>query len=134
MMPRWPLPIEIQGGRAILDLVINQGRVIPFDPMVAVGSFASTLKEYRCFHVIGDKFAGETFISAFQNAGVGYTVSDLTKSQLYEALEPKLNSGQVVFLDDEIMESQFLGLIWRGNKIDHPNTEHDDWSNAVAAR
>lgn len=96
---------------AVLDLVINQGRPVPFDPVAAVAYFAKTLREYRCAHVVGDKFAGETFISAFQKEGIGYTVSDLSRSELYEAMEPKLNSGQVMLLDHEIMESQFLGLV-----------------------
>ena len=27
---------------------------------------------------------------------------------------------------------QFLGLVWRGGKIDHPNGEHDDYANGAA--
>jgi len=30
------------------------------------------------------------------------------------------------------LESQFLGLVWRGGKIDHPNGEHDDYANTTA--
>jgi hypothetical protein len=127
-----PIAHRDPDGRAVLDLVINQGRSTPFDPIAAVDSFARTLKEYRCSHVIGDRFAGETFRSAFEKAGVSYTVSELTRSQHYEPLEPKLNSGQVALLDNEMMESQFLGLVWRGSKIDHPANEHDDYANAAA--
>jgi len=31
-----------------------------------------------------------------------------------------------------LLEQQLLGLVWRGNKIDDPGGEHDDWANAVA--
>jgi hypothetical protein len=30
------------------------------------------------------------------------------------------------------VESQFLGLVWCGGKIDHPNGEHDDYANGTA--
>ena len=49
----------------------------------------------------------------FEGHDIGYYMSDLTKSQLYESLEPRLNSGQVVLLDDSRLESQLLGLVWR---------------------
>ena len=54
------------------------------------------------------------------------------KSDLYDALEPLLNARQVVLLDVPELESQLLGLVWRGGKIDHPSGEHDDYANAVA--
>jgi len=119
-------------GRAILDVVMDQGQRPPFDPRKAVERFAAVLKEYRCFSVVGDKYAGETFIKDFETHGIGYQVSELTKSQLYEAMEPPLNAGQIVFLDEPTMESQFLGLMWRGGKIDHPGEEHDDFANSAA--
>ena len=43
-----------------------------------------------------------------------------------------MNAGDVLLLDIPTMESELLGLIWRGNKIDHPAGEHDDYANAVA--
>ncbi|MBI3059123.1 MAG: hypothetical protein HYY81_07430 [Deltaproteobacteria bacterium] len=119
-------------GRAILDVIMDQGQRPPFDPRRAVERFAAVLKEYGVFNVTGDKYAGETFIKDFEREGIAYRISDLTRSQLYEALEPKLNSGAVVFLDEPQLETQFLGLCWRGGKIDHPAGEHDDYCNAAA--
>ncbi len=119
-------------GRAILDHILNQGQRPPFDPQKAVERFANKLKEYRVFSVTGDRFAGNTFQAAFESQGIAYRVSDLTKSKLYEALEPKLNAGQVVLLDHPVLEQQFLGLVWRGGKIDHTSGEHDDFANSVA--
>jgi hypothetical protein len=35
-------------------------------------------------------------------------------------------------LDTPKLESQLLGLVWRGGKIDHQTGDHDDWANAAA--
>ncbi len=80
----------------------------------------------------GDRYAGNTFVSDFESHGVAYQVSELTTSQLYEALEPRLNAGELVLLDNPIVEAQLLGLVWRASRIDHPSGEHDDFANAVA--
>jgi hypothetical protein len=118
--------------RAVLDRVLNQGQPPPFDPHAAVERFAKALKEYRIGRVSGDPFAGETFRADFQGYGVTYMVSDMTRSQLYESMEPSLNGHHVVLLDQPEVEQQLLGLVWRGGKIDHPPGNHDDWANAVA--
>lgn len=118
--------------RIVLDLCTNQGPPPPFDPMKAVKVFAKVLKEYRVVTVVGDAYAGETFRAAFEKEGIGYSVSELTKSEIYEAMEVLLNTGRAVLLDQEVMESQFLGLVWKGGKIDHGSGEHDDWSNSAS--
>jgi hypothetical protein len=121
-----------ENGRAVLDLCINQGTYPPFDPMKAVTSFADVLKEYRLSRVTGDRYAGETFKAAFLKEGITYQVSELTKHEIYEAVEVLFNTGTAVLLDSEAMESQFLGLVWRGSRIDHLPGEHDDFCNAAA--
>ncbi len=123
---------EGEDSRAVLDVIMSQGQPPPFNPRHAVTRFAKVLRNYRAFSVVGDKYAGETFINDFAVEGISYEVSQLTKSQLYEALEPRLNANRVVLLDHAEMESQFLGLVWRGGKIDHPGGEHDDFINAAA--
>jgi hypothetical protein len=120
-------------GCVVLDCVVNQGPPPPFDPSRAVTRFVATLREYRVATVTGDKYAGNTFASIFQTAGIGYAISERTKSELYEALEPLLNGHRVTLLDVPVLEQQLLGLVWRGGKIDHPNGEHDDYANAGAA-
>jgi len=119
-------------GRAILDVVMDQGQRPPFDPRKAVERFSTILKDYGVTSVTGDRYAGETFRADFLSHGISYRVSELSKSQIYEALEPKLNAHEVVLLDHPNLEAQFLGLVWRGGKIDHPNGEHDDFANAAA--
>lgn len=119
-------------GRAVLDLLQNQGQSPPFEPRKAVTRFANTLKAWGLSRIMGDHYAGETFIADFRSHGITYVVCDKNKSQLYESLEPRLNSYEVLLLDHPEMESQFLSLVWKGGKINHPAGEHDDFSNAAA--
>ncbi|MBM4194953.1 MAG: hypothetical protein FJ202_11315 [Gemmatimonadetes bacterium] len=119
-------------GCAVLDCLQDQGAHPPFDPNAAVARFAQTLKSYRVSRVCGDRYAGETFRRQFEGHGIGYDVSDRTKSELYEALEPLLNGHGVSLLDVPTLEQQLLGLAWRGGRIDHANGEHDDHANAAA--
>jgi hypothetical protein len=119
-------------GRAILDRIMDQGQRPPFDPRKAVERFVNVLKEYGLRSVVGDAYAGETFRSDFQGRSISYRVSELTKSEIYEEVEPLLNGGRIVLLDIANLESQLLGLVWRGGKIDHPNGEHDDFANGAA--
>ncbi|MCX6539600.1 MAG: hypothetical protein NT151_11815 [Acidobacteria bacterium] len=120
-------------GRTVVDLVINQGPPPPFDPRKAVERFARVLAEYRVAHVVGDRYAGRTFVEDFSSHNVSYTPTELSASEAYEALEPRLNSHQVILVDEPTLEQQLLGLVWRGGKIDHMNGEHDDYAAAVAA-
>ena len=81
---------------------------------------------------LADRYAGLTFSSQFTTQGITYEVAKHTTSELYEALEPRLNSGQVVLLDVPMLEQQLLGLMWRGGKITHQSGEHDDFATAAA--
>ena len=94
--------------------------------------FAATLEEYGLYQVVGDRYAGETFRADFAEHGIHYQVSPLTKSEIYEAFEPMLNAGEVELLDHDRMQTQFLGLVTRGARIDHLPGEHDDFANAAA--
>ena len=118
--------------RATLDCLIDQGRPAPFNPRAAVKRFAATLEEYGLYQVVGDRYAGETFRADFAEHGIHYQVSPLTKSEIYEAFEPMLNAGEVELLDHDRMQTQFLGLVTRGARIDHLPGEHDDFANAAA--
>jgi hypothetical protein len=119
-------------GRAVQVTLVDQGQRPPFDPMRAVERFARIIKHAGGSSVTGDAYAGETFRAAFEAHNIEYHVSRKTRSQLYEALEPRLNAHQVVLLDLPVLEQQLLGLVWRGGKIDHPGGEHDDAANATA--
>jgi hypothetical protein len=64
-------------------------------------------------------------------------MSDKTKSELYQAVLPILNSGAAELLDLPRMISQFVGLerrTARGGRdsVDHAPGGHDDLANCVA--
>jgi len=119
-------------GRAVLDNLTDQGQRPPFDPNKAVERFVRVLRDYRVSRVVGDRYAGETFRSSFRDRGIAYEVAKHSASELYEALEPRLNAHTIILLDVPVLEQQLLGLAWRGGKIDHQSGEHDDYANAVA--
>lgn len=118
-------------GRAVLDYIGNQGSRPPFDPRHAVGKFAGLLKQYNVGHIALDRYAGQVFPADFAGYGIPSEPALLSASDLYAAFEPALNGHRAVLLDHPVLESQLLGLIWRGNKIVHPSGEHDDWANAA---
>lgn len=122
-------------GRVVLDLLMDQGgrdHEGTFDPSQTVKTFAAVCKQYGCDSVTGDRYAGEWPRQAFAKEGIDYQVSDFTRSELYARLEPLLNSGEVELLDQPKLFAQLIGLIRKGEKIDHPPGEHDDHSNAAA--
>jgi hypothetical protein len=118
--------------RAILDLLISQAGAPPFNPRMAIAKFADALKEFGLKRVHGDAYAGQTFRAEFQEHGITYEVAKQSKSELYEALEPKLLAGEVELLDIGELQEQLLTLVWRGVKIDHLPGDHDDFANAAA--
>jgi hypothetical protein len=121
-----------QTGRIVLDALVSQTGRPPFNPRPAVKKFVGVLRSYGIAAVTGDAFAGETFRRDFEEQGVAYRIASLSKSDLYDALEPKLNAGEVELLDIHELQEQLLTLVWRGTKIDHLPGDHDDFANAAA--
>ena len=109
----------------------------PFSPEGVVAEFCDLLALYGVASVTGDKYAGEWPREQFRKHGVGYEVSDKTRSDLYRDMLPVLNSGRAVLLDDEKAVNQIAALerrTARGGRdtIDHPPGSHDDMANAIA--
>lgn len=124
-----------RSGQSVLDLVREVKP--PFSPETVVREFASLLKPYRCSRVTGDRYSGEWVREAFRKAGVHYSISEQTKSEIYLEALPLLNSGRVELLDHPRLTAQLLGLerrTARGGKdsIDHGPRQHDDVVNAAA--
>jgi hypothetical protein len=61
-------------------------------------------------------------------ATYSYTASTRTKSEIYDAFEPRLNAGEVELLDDGKLQEQLLTLVIKGGKIDHLSGDHDDFA------
>lgn len=121
-------------GRAVLDVLIDQGARSgkTFSPEQAVGKFVDVLKRYRCMTVTGDRYAGEWPREQFRKLGIQYELSALTRSQIYSAFEPLLNTGEIEMLDMSTLVQQLIGLVRKGIKIDAPSGEHEDHANAAA--
>jgi hypothetical protein len=121
-------------GKAILDLVVDQGPRTggTFSPETAVKKFADVLRLYRVHTIQGDRYAGEWPRDAFRKWGIEYDVADHTRSQIYANMEPMINAGTIELLDHPKLTQQLIGLVRKGEKIDHQNSEHDDWSNSAA--
>lgn len=119
-------------GRAVLDLVMKQAGEPPFNPRSAVKKFAAALKSYGLAAVTGDNYAGQTFKADFESDGIAYRSCPRPKTDLYEALEPAINAGEVELLDDPKLQEQLICLVVRGARVDHRPGDHDDFANAAA--
>jgi hypothetical protein len=126
--------VYVINGRYILACLIDQGPRTngTFSPEETVKKFSETLKVYGCSSVVGDRYAAQWPIQAFQKYGITYKPAELNRSQLYAAFEPLLNSGKVELLDHLKLVQQFIGLVRKGEKIDHASEDHDDHANAAA--
>ncbi len=121
--------------KVILDLVKRYRP--PFNPYEVVGDMAQELKRFDIRRVTGDNYAAEFVSRAVSACGLTYIKADKPKSQLYLELLPRLCSGDIELLDNEVLVNQIAGLERRtrsGGKdiIDHPPSGHDDLANAVA--
>ncbi|MGH8538374.1 MAG: hypothetical protein ACREXM_18490 [Gammaproteobacteria bacterium] len=123
-----------EGSHAVLDLT-REVRP-PFSPEAVVTEFSEDLKRYGILETTGDRYAGEWPRERFLVHGIHYRISDLTKSQIYQAALPMLNSHRVELLDNKRLRTQVLGLerrTARGGKdsIDHRPGGHDDLINSA---
>jgi hypothetical protein len=124
-----------QDSVAVLDAV--RERRPPFSPDGVVQEFCELLKLYGVSRVEGDRYAGEWPRERFKEHGVEYRTADKTKSDIYQALLPGVNSGKVELLDHKRLKAQSEGLerrVSRGGKdsIDHGPGGRDDVCNAAA--
>jgi hypothetical protein len=120
------------GQKAVLDLLINQGVAVPFNPRLAVARFVVYCRKYRCREVHGDAYAGETFRRDFSDMNVDYIVEKQSRTDWYESLEIGLNADQVELLDLAKLRSELMTIVRRGAVLDHMSGRHDDWPNSAA--
>jgi hypothetical protein len=109
----------------------------PFQPNDAVAQIAATLKAYRLFSVVGDRYAAQWTVDAFRQVGITYSHSKLSRSEIYTELLPALNAGRVKLLDNIRAVSQICNLERRTSRggndsIDHAPGAHDDIANSIA--
>lgn len=121
-------------GRAILD-AIREVRP-PFSPESVVVEFATLLKAYHVYELVGDRYGGEWVREPFGRQGIEYSPADRPKSDIYRDALPLLNSQQVELLDLPRLAAQLSGLERRTTRagkdsIDHAPGGHDDVANAA---
>jgi hypothetical protein len=121
--------------RAILDLITE--RRPPFSPESVVEEFAAVLKSYGISRINGDHYAGLWPRERFAKHGIRYEPADRSKSEIYQAFLPLLNSSRIELPNHVRLVSQLCGLerrTARGGRdsIDHGPGAHDDLINATA--
>lgn len=124
-----------EDGAPVLDAVREVKP--PFSPEAVVGEFCELVKSYGLRRVTGDRYGGEWPREQFRKLGVEYDLAEKTRSELYLALVPAINSRRCRLLDIPRLEVQLVGLERRTSRvgrdsIDHAPGSHDDVANAVA--
>jgi hypothetical protein len=108
----------------------------PFSPESVVEEFCETLRRYRVTTIVGDRYAGEWLREQFRKRGVTYTPSELTASDLFSELLPRLNTRTIALLDHPRAINQLAALerkVGRGKDvIDHPRHGKNDVANVLA--
>jgi hypothetical protein len=109
----------------------------PFSPESVVGEFCVLVKSYGARSVTGDRYGGEWPREQFRKHGIEYDLAEKSRSELYLALVPTINSRGCRLLDLPKLEQQLVGLERRTSRvgkdsIDHAPGGHDDVANAVA--
>lgn len=126
-----------EGKLAVLDAVREMPAGTP--PSVVVETFADLLKTYRVHRVRGDRYGKEWVQEQFRSAGISYEESPESKSEIYSAFLPVLNSQKCQLLPVPKLERQLVSLERRTTRgtgrdvIDHPQKKgaHDDLANAA---
>jgi len=120
--------------RAVLDVV--REIEAPHNPQSAIREFCRILKIFHCGIVHGDAYAASFAGQHYENHGVEYRASSLTRSEIYLAVLPHLLSNNVVLLDLPTMQEQFCALERKPGRvtdiIDHPSGKADDICNSVS--
>lgn len=124
-----------EGEKAVLDL--TREIPAPFVPETVVKEFADTLKRYRIFSVVGDRYGAEWVASTFSQNGIRYDASPKNRSEIYLEFLPAMMSRQIELLDDTRLAMQFANLERRAShlgreSVDHAPGSHDDLANAAA--
>lgn len=109
----------------------------PHSPYEVIRSMCDELRRFGIRSIIGDNYAAEFVSQAFKQNGIKYEKSELPKSGLFLELLPRICSGEIELLDDEILINQLSSLERRtrsGGKdlVCKPQGGHDDLANSIA--
>ena len=108
------------GNVVVLDCLVEHKP--PFSPDVTCREFAGTFQSYGISKISGDRYAGEWPRDAFARYSMDYQPCSKTKSEMYAALLPLINSGRADLLDDKALIGQLINLErrvgWGGREFD----------------
>lgn len=109
----------------------------PFSPSEVIKQCALLLKSYGVYSITTDRYSGGFAPEQWRLNGIEWKPSDKSRSELFLAFVPMLNSGGCRLVEDEKMRAQFLALrrkVAPGGResVDHPIGGHDDYANAAA--
>jgi hypothetical protein len=121
--------------KVIID--ITRRYKAPHSPVQIIGQMSEEIKRFGLREIYGDNYAAQFVVDAFKSNGIRFVKSELSKSELYCELLPRISSSQIELLDDEFLINQLCGLERRtrsGGKdiIDHPKGGKDDVANSVS--
>lgn len=122
---------------AVLDKVREW--VPKFDPAEVSREVVQICRDFGIRKVIGDAYGGEWPRDPLKKSGLDYELSKLSRSEIYLAGVPLVNSRRCEILDADHhkkLVNQLVNLERRTGRtgkdtIDHPPGSHDDVANAV---
>lgn len=107
----------------------------PFSPLEAVREFAGIVKKYGIKKIVGDRYSIGFVVGLFQNEGIVYETSELSKSDIFLETLPLFNTGKIRMLDHKEQKRELISLERRSGRnkdvIDHPPSGSDDTINAA---
>jgi hypothetical protein len=108
----------------------------PFSTKEAAKRVAEFLKRYGIHHTRGDAYAGAWPADELAANGIGYSVSERNKSEIYRENVALFSSGRIRLLDHARTLTQLRMLERRvrpggRESFDHPAGGNDDNSNAL---
>lgn len=108
----------------------------PFNAQAVVDEMADIMKSYGLSSCIGDFYGAEITRQLFTNAGINYTRSIDSASEIYLAVLPLFNTAKIVAPDNKTLRRELAGLIRRTrqsgrDQVTHQIGSHDDLANAA---
>ena len=94
-------------------------------------------ESYGIYSITTDRYSGGFAPEQWRLNGIEWKPSEKSRSELYLAFVPMLNSGGCRLVDEEKVRTQFLALrrkVAPGGResVDHPIGGNDDYCNAAA--
>jgi hypothetical protein len=125
---------HVEKDQIIADVI--RGVAAPFDPASVTTDYAALLGSYGIREVVSDAYASEWAASAWRDAGLKHTPSDLPKSALYLEGLPEFMRGTIRIPDHPRLVRELRLLERRTSRVgkdivDHGRNGSDDYANSV---